>query len=188
MCVWLCSGACTFIHTVLMSFCLVSDDRPSVCRCCSRRTGVSGDASKSTPGSGDGERRLSESFSMFLHQTLLHRLLLQLCLLPPLFCVQMQETTRVPALEPLISLCAILFFQICICLLFSWHGWIFISTSAPLSSPSYCYHSLAFSHLMLLKLWTCHSSNVSISSTETVVLNPPHFIPPPPCEAHPIVH
>lgn len=67
MCVCLLIGVRVCIGTALKSSCSVSYDRPSVCRCSGRSAGVPGEASKSSQGSGGGEPRLSESFSMFIH-------------------------------------------------------------------------------------------------------------------------
>lgn len=90
------------IHTALKSSCSVSYDRPSVCRCSSRSGGVPGEASKSSQGSGGGEPRLSESFSMFIHPApllllLLHRLRRHH---PASKC---RENSLTPALPPPIS-------------------------------------------------------------------------------------
>lgn len=70
MCVRVLTGVRVCICSALKSSCSVSHDRPSVCRC-SRSGGVPGEVSKSSQGSGGGEPRLSESFSMFIHPVLL---------------------------------------------------------------------------------------------------------------------
>lgn len=87
----------------LKSCCSVSYDRPSVCRCSSRNGGVPWEASKSSQGSGGGEPRLSESFSMFIHPALL-LLLLQHRLHRPHSASKCGGNSLTPALEPLISL------------------------------------------------------------------------------------
>lgn len=67
-----CACVCVYLHCLEE---LLSYDRPSVCRCSSsssnRSGGVPGEAAKSSQGSGGGEPRLSESFSMFIHPALL---------------------------------------------------------------------------------------------------------------------
>lgn len=121
------------IHTALKSYCSVSYDRSSVCRSSSRSGGAPGEASKSSQGSGGGEPRLSESFSMFIHPTLL-LFLVQQPTLPASFCIQMQTTLTNPYpltthLSPCIS------HSIAASVSFSQHLCIFLSTS-PHLTPS----------------------------------------------------
>lgn len=131
VCVSMLLGVRVCIRTALKSSCSVSHDRPSVCRCSSRSGGVPGEASKSSQGSGGGEPRLSESFSMFIHPTLL-LLLVQQPTPPASFRIQMQSMLTNPYpltthLSPCISHC------IAASVSFSQHLCNFLSTSPHLT-------------------------------------------------------
>lgn len=149
----------------LKSSCSASHDRPSVCRCSSssRSAGVPGEASKSSQGSGGGEPRLSESFSMFIHPTLLLRLVQQSA--PPAsFCSQCRQHSLTP--RPLTTRLSLhVSFSIATSVSSSQHLRIFPlhlisppSSSLPLLSP----------HILHLSV----SWNISISSPRAAVLTP----------------